>query len=135
MGLSLDYFSDWLHRYFEAWVSNDPAEVSSLFSEEAVYFYGPFQEPMRGKESIVANWIANPGKQAEVVYRFEALATQDDLGIAHWNVRFRKASGRRTRYEIDGILVLRFNSALECVEHREWFSSREIKPTDDGGTE
>jgi hypothetical protein len=132
MQLSRDHFSDWLKRYFEAWASNDPAQVTGLFSEGALYHYGPFQEPIRGRETIVANWVAGSGQQSGVEYRFEVLAVQGDLGIAHWVVSYRQASGQRKRFELDGILVLRFNSAMECVEHREWFSSREVEPPEGG---
>ena len=88
MTLSLKHLSAWLQRYFDAWQSNDPdpVEVSKLFSEEAVYYYGPFKEPARGRETIVAKWIADPEQQADVTCQFDPLATEGDVGIAHWNV-------------------------------------------------
>jgi ketosteroid isomerase-like protein len=38
-------FEDWLRRYFDAWVSNDPVDVAALFTEDALYWVGPFREP------------------------------------------------------------------------------------------
>jgi len=35
-------FEGWLRRYFDAWVSNDPVDVASLFTEDAIYWVGPF---------------------------------------------------------------------------------------------
>ncbi len=43
----------WLESYFHAWETNDPSDVRALFAEDAVYFYGPFREPARGREAIV----------------------------------------------------------------------------------
>ena len=123
MDLSLEQLSDWLHRYFHAWQSNNAGDVAALFAEDAVYFYGPFREPARGRQTIVANWISDPQGQLDVTYKFEALATAGDLGIAHWHVQFETASEPGRRTELDGILVLKFNAALECIEHREWYAS------------
>jgi hypothetical protein len=32
----------WVDQYSRAWNSNDPADIRDLFSEEAVYYTGPF---------------------------------------------------------------------------------------------
>jgi len=125
MNLTTTQLSEWLHRYFLAWQSNDPQSVSGLFAEEAVYFYGPFKEPVHGREVIVTNWVSNPEGQFNITYAFEVLATEGDLGVAHWNVTFSSGSTVEEQTELDGILVLKFNSAMECIEHREWFSRRE----------
>jgi len=125
MDLTLDQLSDWLQRYFHAWDSNDPAEVSALFSEEAIYYYGPLKDPARNRETIVKNWVADPEGQKDVSYNFEALATNGDIGIAHWHVAYKSKSQEMKRIQLDGILVLRFNASLECVEHREWYATEE----------
>src|SRR4029453_1657043 len=52
-GMDLDAFRGWLRRYFAAWASNDPVEVSSLFAVDAVYSYGPFREETRGRAALV----------------------------------------------------------------------------------
>jgi len=124
MSFSTIQLSDWLDRYFLAWQSNDPGAVASLFSEDAVYFYGPFKAPARGRDTIVANWTANPEEQSNVRCAFEVLAVNGDLGIAHWNVLFDAESQDGKQTELDGILVLKFNSGMKCIEHREWYSRR-----------
>jgi hypothetical protein len=55
--MDLDAFREWLRRYFDAWASNDPVEVSSLFAVDAVYSYGPFREETRGRDAIVRAWV------------------------------------------------------------------------------
>lgn len=115
-------FDAWLAGYFAAWASNDPLEVERLFAPDAVYHYGPFGEPARGRPQIVANWIAD-GVPAEVEFRYDVLAVDDDVGVANWWVRQRQRPGD-DELEMDGILVIRFDAGGKCVEHREWFHRR-----------
>lgn len=124
--MTFEDLDDWLRNYFLAWQSNDPDDVRRLFSEDAVYYYGPFKEPAVGRETIVANWVADPQGQKDVRFEYEPLAINSDTGIAHWQVSFTTRSAPDRRTEVDGILVLRFNGQMACIEHREWFSAREV---------
>ncbi len=127
MEITLDQLSEWLRRYFYAWVSNDPDDVSPLFAEDAVYFYGPFDAPTRGRDGIVKRWVADPDKQFDITSRYKAIAVNRNLGVAYWNVKFRTQSSDTQFNELDGLLLVRFNSAMECIEHKEWYSHRVIK--------
>jgi hypothetical protein len=121
-------FRDWLDRYFAAWASNDPDDVAALFADGAVYWYGPFREPTRGREAIVGRWVeGGPGEGFE--FAFEPLAVTGRRGIAHWQVSFRDAE-RAARTELDGILVLDFDEEGRCAEHREWYLRRETPKED-----
>jgi hypothetical protein len=44
--------ADWLDGYVRAWGSYDPREIGALFSEDAVYAYNPFDDPVRYHESL-----------------------------------------------------------------------------------
>jgi hypothetical protein len=37
----------WLDKYIEAWRTYDPAQIGDLFSEDALYFYSPFDDEPR----------------------------------------------------------------------------------------
>jgi ketosteroid isomerase-like protein len=65
-------FEDWLRRYFDAWVSNDPVDVSALFTEDAIYWVGPFREPWVGQDQIVDRWTS--GRQEDVRAPFDVIA-------------------------------------------------------------
>ena len=62
----------WLDAYVGAWRSYDPASIGALFAEDATYAYHPYDEGdevVRGRQAIVADWLAErdepaPGKQA-----------------------------------------------------------------------
>ena len=132
MAVTRERLTEWLDAYFDAWRSNDGTEVAKLFAPDAVYSYGPFREPARGRDQIVANWVADgPPLTAESSY--EILAVEDERGIVHWNVRQKAFYFHEPTLELDGILVLRFNAEGVCVEHLEWFDRRTFDdpPRDD----
>jgi uncharacterized protein (TIGR02246 family) len=115
-------FEDWLRRYFDAWVSNDPQDVADLFTEDAIYWVGPFREPWVGRDQIVERWTS--GAQEGVRSAFDVIATDSETCVAHWNVTAEQAGGPRSEW--DGILVITFDVDGRCREHREWFSGREL---------
>jgi ketosteroid isomerase-like protein len=121
-GMDLDAFQGWLRRYFDAWASNDPVEVSSLFAVDAVYSYGPFREVTRGRDAIVRAWVEG-GVPNELRTDVEPIAVSGDRGVAHWRVAFRHDAGGVV--ELDGILVCDFDTAGRCVLHREWYDRLE----------
>ncbi len=118
--VELDALAAWLERYFAAWTSNDPVEVSALFAEDATYSYGPFREEARGRDEIVRRWVdggAHPGLRTA----FEPLAVMGERGVASWRASFDADGGR---VELDGVLVLDFDERGRCVRHREWYAER-----------
>ncbi|HEX6331076.1 MAG TPA: nuclear transport factor 2 family protein [Actinomycetota bacterium] len=121
--MDLRSFGAWLARYFEAWGSNDPDSVASLFAKDAEYCWGPFRESVRGRDAIVRAWVgggAPPGYRWHV----EPVAVSGDVGVAHWRVSF----GDEDRVtELDGILVCEFDGDGRCTHHREWYDRREVE--------
>jgi hypothetical protein len=51
----------WLDRYVAAWEAYDPAAIGALFREDAQYRYHPADEPVVGRDAIVASWITPEG--------------------------------------------------------------------------
>jgi ketosteroid isomerase-like protein len=119
--VDLSAFSAWLDAYFHAWVSNDPDDVTALFTEDATYQVGPFAEPWRGRDEIVGRWVEG-GTLSDPVFEWEPLVLQDEVGVARWNVRWAGDAGDNQQ---DGVLVLRFAADGRCAEHREWYVTRE----------
>ncbi len=120
--VDLAAFRSWLDRYLEAWRSNDPAEVEALFAEDAVYSWGPFREPARGRDAIVKAWVEG-GVPEELRLAHEAWAVAGERGMAHFTASFGNAEGAVV--EIDGILVCDFDVDGRCTLHREWYARRE----------
>jgi hypothetical protein len=114
-----------MDAYGHAWIENGEEPVRALFAEEAVYYVSPFKPPWVGRDEIVANWVADPEAQEDVVFEHSPLAATADTGIARWNVTYTRTAGAPVRVEMDGILVLKFDGEGKCVEHQEWFFKRE----------
>jgi ketosteroid isomerase-like protein len=123
MAVTLATFEDWLDRYFLAWVTNRRDQVEALFTEDAVYWVDPFEEPRRGRGEIVETWVGRP--HAAVEYTYEPIAVSGDVGVAHWRLSSR-TEGKTARTELDGILLIAFATDGRCREHREWYSLREV---------
>lgn len=98
-------------------------EVGALFAADAVYSYGPFREPARGRDAIVANWVSGQ-PQPDLRWSYDVLAAPGPTGVAHFAVSW--AAGGGGRAEMDGVLLLRFDEEGRCVEHREWYAVREV---------
>jgi uncharacterized protein (TIGR02246 family) len=60
----------WLDGYSRAWKTYDPEQIGELFSEDAVYFDNPFDEPVRGREAIVASWLEDPDEEGTYEGRY-----------------------------------------------------------------
>ena len=125
--MDLEAFDAWLRRYFEAWGSNEGAAVAELFAEDALYFVEPFGGPrMRGRAEIVQQWTSDPDAQRDVRWEYEPIAVVGRRGVAHWRVSFAPDGLADRRVELDGILLIDFDDAGRCTEHREWYLRREV---------
>ncbi len=60
-------------------------------------------------------------EQVDVRFESEALALEGDLGVAHWQASWRRPLDG-ARVLVDGVLVVRFDEAGRCREHREWYA-------------
>ena len=75
-------FQTWLDRYIAAWRSGDPGEIGSLFSADAQYYYGPYREPVVGRDAIVADWTIDPDAAGSWEAEYRPLAIDGDVAVA-----------------------------------------------------
>ena len=114
----------WLEAYAHAWQTYDPAEIGALFSEDAVYYYHPFAEPVRGREAIVASWLDQPDAPSTYAGHYEPLLIEGDRAVANGRSRYFEADGTTLRTEFDNVFVLRFDGDGRCADYREWYFER-----------
>lgn len=114
----------WLNAYSEAWRTYDPRAIGALFSEDAAYYYGPFDEPVRGREAIVASWLEQRDAPGTYDGQYVPLAMEGDLAVANGRSRYFEADGAALKTEFDNIFVLRFDTGGRCAEFREWYMER-----------
>ena len=118
----------WLDGYSHAWGTYDPEEIGALFSEDAVYHYDPFQEPVRGREAIVADWLKDRDEAGTYEGRYRPVLVAGDEAAARGYSRYFDTNGA-VRDEYDNLFLLRFDADGRCAEYREWYMR---KPRQDG---
>jgi ketosteroid isomerase-like protein len=119
----------WLRAYLEAWKSYARDQIEALFSEDATYRYHPYDEPLRGREAVVASWLGEtehegasardePGTY-EASYR--ALAVDGDVAVAIGTSRYRSEPSGPVNRVFDNCFVMRFDAHGRCKEFTEWY--------------
>jgi len=114
----------WLDRYVEAWMSYDPQAIGDLFSEDARYYYGPYADPVRGREAIVANWLENRDTPGTYKAHYEPLVVEGDTAVTNGRSTYFEEGGTTFRTEYDNIFLIRFDESGRCTEFREWFMEK-----------
>lgn len=117
-------FADWLDRYGHAWERRDPAAAADLFTEDALYYETPFDEPFAGRAAIRDYWTDVPRLQTGISFSYEILSVQEKVGIARWWAEFQRiGSGHRVR--LDGIMVVTMAENGRCRLFQEWWHKEE----------
>lgn len=106
---------DWLDRYLTAWESNDPAAVGELFTDDATYAFHPYDDPVRGRDAIVAAWLATKDEPGSWRAALEPTMVDGDRAVI-----------TGTTWYADGITyanlwVLRLAPDGRCSDFVEWF--------------
>ena len=111
----------WLDRYVAAWTTYDPAAIGDLFAEDATYRYHPWDdEPVTGREAIVANWLENRDEPGTWDAHYDAWAVEGERATAIGESRYRNPDGSfRTLYY--NLWALRFDDHGRCVDFVEYF--------------
>lgn len=113
-------FESWLRSYGAAWENRDSAAAARLFTQDAEYYWTPFDAPQRGREQIAAAWDGAVAQQRDVHFEFEVLAVTSTRNIARWRAEFSSANtGDKVR--LDGILTAEFDANGRCRAFREWW--------------
>jgi hypothetical protein len=114
----------WLEDYVRAWKSYDPAAIGALFSEDARYAYGPFDEPLVGRAAIVASWLEEPDPAGQYDAHYAPVAVDGQMAVANGRSQYFAPRSKTVGAEYDNIFLLRFDAQGLCVEFREWFVKR-----------
>ena len=124
MKLTEQDFETWLKRYGDAWEARDGAGFASLFDDDALYYWTPFEDPQKGVKEIEAAFSAAVARQQKIDFGARVLYVAAQLGAAHWSCAFtRKETGKRVH--LDGIFVVQFGEGGNALSFREWWHSDE----------
>jgi ketosteroid isomerase-like protein len=124
----------WLTRYVEAWKSYDPDEIAALFSEDVAYRYHPYDEPVVGRDAVVASWLGEePPEGAGASIRdapgtydadYSPVAIDGDTVVATGTSRYTEVPGGPVVKTYENCFVMRFDAEGRCREFTEYYLLR-----------
>ena len=115
----------WLNRYVAAWHSCDPAEIGNLFTPDATYRYHPADEPVTGRNAIVASWLDEPDEPGTFDAEYHPFAVDGPRAVATgWSRYFTDASRNEVRAVYDNCYAMEFAEDGRCSWFVEWFRER-----------
>ena len=124
MTLSIKQFEQWLSKYGAAWEACDSHAFSSLYENDALYYWTPFAEPKKGPAAIASAFNMAVGRQRDIKFGARPLYVEAQLGSAHWSCSFtRVTTGKRVH--LDGIFAVQFGASGKAASFREWWHSDE----------
>jgi hypothetical protein len=116
--MTRDDVNRWLSRYVDAWRSYEPDAIGDLFSDQAEYRYHPWDEPVEGRDAIVADWLANRDEPDTYEADYSAWAVDGDRAVATGTSRYDGPGGRKTYHNV---FLLAFDGDGRCREFTELF--------------
>jgi hypothetical protein len=80
--------AEWVELYVQAWHSNTPDKIGTLFTDDADYYTEPFAEPWVGREEIVREWVDRKDEPDTWSFEFDVLAVHGRLGIVRGHTTY-----------------------------------------------
>jgi len=122
----------WLDAYLDAWKTYDRASIEALFGEDVAYRYHPADEPISGRDAVVASWLGEgehegastrdePGTY-EGSYR--PIAVEGDVVVAVGTSTYSERPDGPVTMVYDNCWVIRFDGDGRCREFTEWYMKR-----------
>jgi hypothetical protein len=107
----------WIEAYERAWRTAGTEPLRELFAPDARYRAAPFDEPLRGLETIAAFWEAERVRPDEVfVLASEPVAVEGEVGVARIEVRYGDPVARTYR----DLWVVTLDAEGRCTAFEEW---------------
>ena len=106
----------WLADYVKAWKSNYPQDIAKLFTEDAFYSTGPFDEPWIGQQAIIDGWVAIGDQPSDWTFEYEVIAADGDLGVMKGTTVYKGNVGT-----FSNVWLIRLAADGRCKDFRERF--------------
>jgi SnoaL-like domain len=133
-GITRDALMAWLEAHDAAWRASDPAAIAELFSEDAVYHTGPWDEPwrgipgpFRGRDGIAAGWLAGNIAGERFETWTDILAIEDRRTVVRRQITYFDVAGSvESRW--DTCWLIDFDADGRCAEYQEWYVEAPAEP-------
>jgi ketosteroid isomerase-like protein len=122
----------WLDRYVEAWKTYDPARIAALFAEDVAYRYHPYDEPIVGRDAVLASWLGDSGQGTASTRdepdtydaAYSPLVVDGDTVVATGSSTYRERPDGPVNKVYDNCFVIRFDEHGRCREFTEYYMLR-----------
>jgi ketosteroid isomerase-like protein len=122
----------WLDAYVQAWLTYDPDQIRALFSDDVVYRYHPYDEPLVGADAVVSSWLGESdadgasSRDAPGTYdaHYEPVAVDGDAVVAQGTSTYFRERGGPVDRVYDNCYVMTFDSEGRCREFTEFYMRR-----------
>jgi ketosteroid isomerase-like protein len=121
MDMDRDGFAAWLERYVAAWRSYDAQAIGDLFSEDATYRFHPQDEPVRGREAIVADWLQSPDAPGSWRCDYAPYAVDGDRAVMHGRTEYFAADGETVDRRFYNVWLCAFDGDGRCTDFTEYY--------------
>ncbi len=107
----------WVLAYERAWRTAGTEPLRELFSGDATYSMGPYENPARGLEEIGDLWERERrGADEEFEMEHRVVAVEGDTAVVRVEVEY----GPPQHLEYRDLWIVRFDSNGRCREFEEW---------------
>jgi ketosteroid isomerase-like protein len=113
----------WLDGYVAAWRSNDAEMIARLFSDDVSYRYQPYEDPVVGRQALVADWLREPDETSSWSASYSPYAVDGDRAVAVGESRYLHPDGA-LRTVFHNVFLLRFDGDGRCAEFTEYWRER-----------
>jgi hypothetical protein len=109
--------ADWIAAYEHAWRTPGTAALATIFTSQASYRQGPYQEPVIGLQAIARMW-ENERDGPDEMFQMtrEVVAVEGDTAVARVQVRY----GHPVDQEYRDLWIMRFVEDGRCSSFEEW---------------
>ncbi len=122
----------WLNRYVAAWRTYDRDDIAALFAEDVAYRYHPYDEPVLGRDAVVASWLGERDsagtatRDAPDTYEahYTPFAVDGDTVVATGTSVYRDRPGGPVSTTYDNCFLIRFDEEGRCQEFTELYMKR-----------
>ena len=115
--MNREQVSAWLIGYDTAWRSAGIDHLAALFTDDATYLQGPYEQPIVGLPAIGRMWEETRDGPDEVFTAVTEIVAVDGLtAVVRSEVRY----GDPVTQEYRDLWIIRFAEDGRCVGYEEW---------------
>lgn len=106
----------WVRSYIAAWDSNDPEDIKSLFTADALYFTAPHRPPWSGHEGIVDGWAERRDEPNTWSFDYRVVIESPELGVVEATTNYLQ-----TGQVYSNLWLIEFTDQGKCKKFTEYW--------------